>query len=104
MTFLFNGGREEPYVHEERILVQSPKRLTSATLEIGPGHRAHVQLVRELSEDVVRGPSAGHARGRIAPRFGGDDGVGRVVARRVVELLPGGDDREGVAGNPRVRH
>ena len=46
VTFFFNGGREEPYVGEERIMVPSPK---VATYDLQPEMSA-----REVTDNVVQ--------------------------------------------------
>ena len=54
VTFFFNGGREEPYQGEDRILVQSPK---VATYDLQPAMSA-----AELAEKVVAAIDGGHLR------------------------------------------
>ena len=51
VTFFFNGGREEPYEHEDRILVQSPK---VATYDLQPAMSA-----AELTRKVVTAIDSG---------------------------------------------
>ncbi len=51
VTFFFNGGREEPYLGEERIMVFSPK---VATYDLQPEMSAP-----EITENVVRSIEAG---------------------------------------------
>ena len=46
VTFFFNGGREEPFVNEERILVNSPK---VATYDLKPEMSAY-----EVTESVIK--------------------------------------------------
>ena len=51
VTFFFNGGREEPYPGEERIVVPSPK---VATYDLQPEMSAHVltdQVVMAIDKD-----------------------------------------------------
>ena len=90
VTFFFNGGREQPYAGEERIMVQSPK---VATYDLEPAMSA-----AELTDKVVAAidtgaydlvvmnyanlDMVGHT-GMLAPAIRAveavDDGVGRIA-------------------------
>lgn len=52
VTFFFNGGREEPYALEDRILVPSPR---VATYDLQP-EMSSVELSQKLSEAICTGP------------------------------------------------
>ena len=51
MTFFFNGGREEPFENEERILIKSP---AVATYDLKPEMSAY-----ELTDEVVKNLKSG---------------------------------------------
>lgn len=52
VTFFFNGGREEPYEHEDRILVPSPKDVP--TYDLKPEMSA-VEVCNKLCEAIKSG-------------------------------------------------
>ena len=52
MTYFFNGGREEPYAHEDRLMIQSPG---VATYDLQPQMSA--EAVTDALLDTLRGGS-----------------------------------------------
>jgi 2,3-bisphosphoglycerate-independent phosphoglycerate mutase len=91
VTFFFNGGREQPYAGEDRIMVQSPK---VATYDLEPAMSA-AELTRKVVAAIDSGvydlvvmnyanlDMVGHT-GMLAPAIRAveavDDGVGQVAA------------------------
>ena len=85
VTFFFNGGREEPYAGEERILVPSPK---VATYDLQPEMSAP-----ELTDKVVAALDSGHIDLAII-NFANPDMVGHTgilsAAVKAVEAVDAG--------------
>jgi len=52
VTFFFNGGREEPFEGEERIVIPSPK---VATYDQAPAMSAH-QVTSAICERIIKNP------------------------------------------------
>jgi 2,3-bisphosphoglycerate-independent phosphoglycerate mutase len=91
VTFFFNGGREEPYEGEDRILVQSPK---VATYDLQPA-MSEAELTRKVVTAIDSGDydlvvmnyanldMVGHT-GMLDPAIHAveavDDGIGQVAA------------------------
>lgn len=50
VTFFFNGGRDEPFIHEDRVLVPSPQ---VATFDLKPSMSAH-EVTQELLKRYSR--------------------------------------------------
>ena len=88
VTFFFNGGREEPYVGEERILVPSPK---VATYDLQPEMSAP-----ELTDKVVAAIDSG-AFDLAIVNFANPDMVGHTgilsAAVKAVEAVDAGMGR-----------
>ncbi|SMC56344.1 2,3-bisphosphoglycerate-independent phosphoglycerate mutase [Papillibacter cinnamivorans] len=82
VTFFFNGGREEPFEGEDRILIPSPK---VATYDLKPEMSAH-----EVADAAVRSISSGKYDVVIV-NFANCDMVGHTgvfdAARRAVEAV-----------------
>jgi 2,3-bisphosphoglycerate-independent phosphoglycerate mutase len=124
VTFFFNGGREQPYEGEDRIMVQSPK---VATYDLEPAMSA-AELTRQVVEAIDSGlydlvimnyanlDMVGHT-GILAPAIRAveavDDGVGQVaaaIARQGGVMLVTADHgncemmRDPVTGEPHTAH
>ncbi|MEW6429131.1 MAG: 2,3-bisphosphoglycerate-independent phosphoglycerate mutase [Thermodesulfobacteriota bacterium] len=94
VTYFFNGGREEPYPGEERVLIPSPKDV--ATYDLKPEMSADAvtdELLRRLDADrhdlvvlnFANGDMVGHS-GDMAAAVAACEAVDRCVAR-VVEAV-----------------
>jgi 2,3-bisphosphoglycerate-independent phosphoglycerate mutase len=124
VTFFFNGGREQPYAGEDRIMVQSPK---VATYDLEPAMSA-AELTRQVVEAIDGGTydlvvmnyanldMVGHT-GMVAPAIRAveavDDGVGAVAAavhRQGGTMIVTADHgncemmRDPVTGEPHTAH
>ncbi len=85
VTFFFNGGREEPFPGEERILVPSPRNV--ATYDLKPEMSAG-----EITDRTVAAIGTGHHH-FIVMNYANADMVGHSgkmdAAKRAVEVLDG---------------
>ena len=79
MTFFFNGGREEPYEGEERILVASPK---VATYDLKPEMSAYEvkdQLVKAIGEEKYDFIVVNYANGDMVGHTGVYEAIQKAV-------------------------
>ena len=104
VTYFFNGGREQEFPGEDRILVPSPK---VATYDLKPEMSA-IEVTDKLVEaigtgtfDVDRGQFRQHRHGRPYRRHGGGD-QGRRNRRSLSRPL-GGSGGEGRRRDPHYR-
>jgi len=82
VTFFFNGGREEPYVGEERILVPSPK---VATYDLKPEMSAYEvkdKLVQAINDNVYDFIVCNYANGDMV----GHTGIYSAIEKAVVTI------------------
>ena len=84
VTFFFNGGREDPYEGEDRVLIPSPK---VATYDLQPEMSAH-EVTDRLIEEIAKG-----THDFIVVNFANPDMVGHTgimdAAVKAVETIDG---------------
>ncbi|MDX9767616.1 MAG: 2,3-bisphosphoglycerate-independent phosphoglycerate mutase [Ectothiorhodospiraceae bacterium] len=96
VTFFFNGGREQPYPGEERVMVPSPK---VATYDLMPEMSAH-----EVADAVIKAIASGEY-GFVVVNFANGDMVGHTaVAAAVVKAVETLDTEAGRVLDAAMEH